>query len=56
MASDWTKQQIEKYGVEFDAADTDKNGYLGFKEVVTALVAAGFRGPYAEAKVSWECQ
>lgn len=51
VGEDWVAKQLEKYALNFDEADTDKNGSLRFREIVFALVKGGFRGSYNEAKV-----
>ncbi|GAB1598015.1 16 kDa calcium-binding protein-like [Argonauta hians] len=50
MASQWTVEQLKKFNVDFDEADTDKSGTLRFREVVLLLTKNGHRGGYNEAK------
>ncbi|XP_050418163.2 calmodulin-like protein 5 [Patella vulgata] len=51
MAGDWAQLQWEKFGLQFDEVDADKNGSLSLCEVEQVLIKSGFNGDAETVKL-----
>ncbi|ESO94406.1 hypothetical protein LOTGIDRAFT_84721, partial [Lottia gigantea] len=49
--AEWAQLQWEKFGLEFDEIDKDKNGSLSLVEVETVLQKSGFKGDTETVKL-----
>ena len=50
--TEWTKPILCHIIADFEAADTNKNGFLSFEEVCCVLEKGGFNGSMCDAKVN----